>query len=127
MGWIYKTLEIMRQNGEGELIHTRRWRMTAEPDIHEAAIAPYGDLSHDHGSAEEAAACDRCDEFMASLTGRLSRRRVAEIEEERDRQEYERLSKKYGKSASASPVASILREQDNAGTCDSGATIPGSS
>jgi hypothetical protein len=102
MPWKITPLEILNINAEGEAVNSGRWRMTAEPDIHEAAIAPYGDLSHDHGSIEEASACEKCDEFIASLTGKLSRRKIAELEEERDRKEWERLKGKYGRDANVS-------------------------
>lgn len=53
------------------------------------------DESHDHETAEEASQCVRCDEYMASVTGFPSRKRRAEMDEERDRSEYDRLRKKF--------------------------------
>jgi hypothetical protein len=51
---------------------TGRWRLTATSD--EDGGGPFGDESHDHATAEEALACEKCDEYCARVTGFHSRR-----------------------------------------------------
>ena len=87
--WILRPLEI-KQGDQ----HTGRWRMTATSD--EDGGGPYGDPSHDHATPDEAQACEQCDEYCSKITGFMSRKRLAEIKEEEDRKEYERLKAKYG-------------------------------
>jgi hypothetical protein len=70
--WIVKPLEIADANGKG----TGRWRLTAASD--EDGGGPFGDVSHDHATADEALACEQCDAFTASVTGFPSRKRLAE-------------------------------------------------
>lgn len=89
MAWFVQALEIAGPDGKG----TGRWRMTASSD--EDGGGPFGDTSHDHPSATEALECERCDEFCASVTGFPSRKRNAELREERDRADYDRLKAKY--------------------------------
>jgi hypothetical protein len=50
MVWFTQASEIAK-NGKG----TSRWRMTATSD--EGGGGPFGDTSHDHGSAQEALQC----------------------------------------------------------------------
>ena len=87
--WILRPLEI-KQGDQ----HTGRWRMTATSD--EDGGGPYGDPSHDHASPDEAQACEQCDDYCSKITGFMSRKRLAEIKEDEDRKEYERLKAKYG-------------------------------
>lgn len=92
MVWWTQALEIADELGRP----TGRWRMTAKSD--EGGGGPRGDTSHDHASADEAEACDLCDEFIASVTGMPSRKRMAEDDDRRDRAEFDRLKAKYGDS-----------------------------
>lgn len=71
-----------------------RWRLTARSD--EGGGGPFGDESHDHASATEADECERCDEYVAGVTGFQTRKQIAEQSERHDRSEYERLKAKYG-------------------------------
>lgn len=87
--WIVQPQQLADANGKG----TGRWRMTATSD--EDGGGPHGDESHDHASADEAQACERCDAYTASITGFPSRKRRAEDAEARDRAEYERLKAKF--------------------------------
>lgn len=90
MVWWTQALEIADEFGRP----TGRWRMTAKSD--EGGGGPFGDTSHDHASAEEAEACDRCDEFIANVSGMPSRKRMAEEDDRRDRAELDRLKAKFG-------------------------------
>ena len=63
MAWCIQPLEIADENGNP----TGRFRMTATSD--EDGGGPFGDTSHDHASAEEAQACDRCDEYCSRISG----------------------------------------------------------
>lgn len=87
--WWVQPREIADEHGKP----TGRWRMTAKSD--EGGGGPWGDVSHDHATAEEAEACDRCDEYVSARTGFPSRKRRAEDKERRERAELERLQKKY--------------------------------
>jgi hypothetical protein len=89
MTWFTQPLQIADASGKP----TGRWRMTATSD--EDGGGPHGDGSHDHPSAEEAQECERCDEYIASVTGFPSKKRMAESDNERDRAEYERLKGKF--------------------------------
>lgn len=89
MAWMTQALEITNAGKP-----TGRYRMTATSD--EGGGGPFGDTSHDHASAAEAQECERCNEFIASVTGFPSKKRMAENEERRDRAEYDRLKAKYG-------------------------------
>lgn len=91
--WWVQPMEIADKDGKP----TGRWRLTAKSD--EGGGGPYGDSSHDHATAEEAEGCDKCDEYTASVTGFPSKKRVAEMREERDRKEYERLHAKFSTQA----------------------------
>lgn len=91
MVWWIQPLEIADANGKP----TGRWRMTAKSD--EGGGGPFGDPSHDHGSADEAEQCEACDDYVSQISGFPSRRRQAESDESRDRAEYERLKTKYEK------------------------------
>jgi len=88
--WIVQPMEITGADGKG----TGRWRMTATSD--EGGGGPFGDVSHDHGSSEEAESCERCDEYTARMSGFPSRAAMAASKAERDRREYERLKQKFG-------------------------------
>jgi hypothetical protein len=90
MAWWTQPLQIADANGNP----TGRWRLTAKSD--EDGGGPFGDSSHDHATAEEAEACERCDEFVASVTGFPSRKRQAAQNEVHERAEYERLKAKFG-------------------------------
>jgi hypothetical protein len=90
MVWWIRPLEIADKDGKP----TGRWRMTAESD--EGGGGPFGDASHDHATAEEAEACDACDEYVSCISGFPSRKRQAEMDGQRDRKEYERLREKFG-------------------------------
>lgn len=70
--------------------------MTATSD--EDGGGPFGDTSHDHATAEEAEACERCDEYCCGVAGFESRKRRAKIVEQNERAEYARLHAKYGRS-----------------------------
>ena len=74
-----------------QLANTGRWRMTATSD--EGGGGPFGDLSHDHATAEEAQQCDQCDSYVSGIAGFPSRKRIAEDHEAAERAEYERLRK----------------------------------
>ena len=87
--WTLQALEI-REGDE----RTGRWRLTATSDADGGG--PFGDMSHSHGSAKEAMECEACDEFCSKITGFMSKKRVAEALEKKDRAEYERLKEKYG-------------------------------
>lgn len=90
MVWWIKPSEIADGAGRG----TGRWRMTAASD--EGGGGPYGDTTHDHATAEEAEACERCDEYVSRMSGFPSRKRQAEDRERSERAEYERLKGKFG-------------------------------
>ena len=91
--WWVQPLEIANSEGKP----TGRWRLTARSD--EDGGGPFGDTTHDHASAQEAQACERCDEFTAGITGFPSRRRKVEMREELDRREFEWLKDKYEPSS----------------------------
>lgn len=73
---------------------TGRYRMTATSD--EDGGGPFGDESHDHATPEEAEACERCDEYIARVTGFPSRRQQANDQDLEDRRKYCELKLKYG-------------------------------
>lgn len=87
--WWVQPLQIADANGQP----TGRWRMTAKSD--EDGGGPYGDTSHDHASAEEAQACDKCDEYTSRWAGFPTRKQRQEQAEAQDRREYERLKAKF--------------------------------
>lgn len=89
MVWFIQPLEIADSNGNG----TGRWRMMAQSD--EGGGGPYGDASHDHASAEEAQACDACDEYVSGVSGFPSRKRRTGDHERKEREEYDRLKEKF--------------------------------
>jgi hypothetical protein len=91
MVWFTQAQEIAK-NGVG----TGRWRMTARSD--EGGGGPFGDTSHDHSTAEEAEACEACDEYVSGVTGFPSRKATAARKELHERAEFERLSKKFNPS-----------------------------
>lgn len=91
MVWWTEALEIRSDTGDG---HSGRWRMTAMSD--EGGGGPYGDETHDHPSAEEAMACEKCDDYVSRITGFPSRRVRAEEIEKHEREELTRLKLKYG-------------------------------
>lgn len=95
MAWWVQPLEIANENGTG----TGRWRLTAKSD--EDGGGPFGDTSHDHATAAEAQACERCDDFVSGITGFPSKRREAQMLEERERRELARLKGKYESSVPA--------------------------
>ena len=70
--WWIQPQEIADKDGN----ETGRWRMTAKSD--EGGGGPFGDVSHDHASAEESQACEQCDEFVNGVAGFPSRK--AEVE-----------------------------------------------
>lgn len=86
--WIIRPLEITRDGGP-----SGRWSLTATSD--EDGGGPFGDPSHDHGTAEEADACERCDEYCARISGFPSKKQAALDLERHERAELERLKKKY--------------------------------
>lgn len=96
MAWWIQPQEIATKDGKP----SGRWRMTAKSD--EGGGGPYGDVSHDHATAEEAEACNQCDEYVHRWAGFPSRKQSAEAQEKRERAEYERLKAKYGSDATAS-------------------------
>lgn len=89
MAWWIRPLEIADAHGRG----TGRWRMTAKSD--EGGGGPFGDTSHSHATADEAVACDRCDEYVSQISGFPSRKRAAENREIAERAELARLKEKY--------------------------------
>jgi hypothetical protein len=91
--WIIQPLQIADKDGNP----TGRWRLTAKSD--EDGGGPYGDTSHDHATAEEAEACDQCDEYCSKWSGFPSRKRRAEELERHERSELARLQAKYGENA----------------------------
>lgn len=70
-----------------------RFRLTASSD--EGGGGPWGDLSHDHATREEAKTCERCDEYVAKVTGFPSRKQHAADVERHERAELARLKAKY--------------------------------
>lgn len=90
MVWWIQPMQIAGPGGAP----TGRWRMTATSD--EDGGGPYGDTSHDHASAEEAEACDVCDEYVNGWAGFPSRKKQREADEARERAELARLNEKYG-------------------------------
>ena len=86
--WFTEVLELAT---DGK--HTGRFRLTATSD--EDGGGPWGDLSHSHGSIEEAEKCEACDEYVSRVTGFPSRKRLAEMTEAREREELSRLKAKY--------------------------------
>lgn len=91
--WLIQPMKIAGTNGEWN----GKWRMTATSD--DGGGGPYGDTSHDHASMEEAQQCGACDEYTAQVSGMPSKKAMREADEARDRIEYERLKKKYGRDA----------------------------
>ena len=88
MAWFTEPLEI---NKDGQ--HTGRWRLTATSD--EDGGGPYGDISHDHDSPDEAIECEYCQDFVAGITGFPSeKQRKAQLEAV-ERAELARLKNKY--------------------------------
>jgi hypothetical protein len=79
--WWVQPSQIADDSG----LPTGRWRMTARSD--EGGGGPFGDTSHDHTSATEADECERCDEFVAGVTGFQTRKQIAEQNERKDRAE----------------------------------------
>jgi hypothetical protein len=88
--WWIQPKEIADRDGNP----TGRWRMTASSD--EGGGRNRGDTSHDHATAEEAEACDRCDEYVSSVSGMYSRKQLAEMKEraEREADPFTRVSPK---------------------------------
>lgn len=62
MAWWVEPLEIKKDDQ-----HTGRWRLTATSD--EDGGGPYGCVTHDHSSPDEARACPDCQRFCDSITG----------------------------------------------------------
>lgn len=93
MVWFIQPQEIADDAGKG----TGRWRMTARSD--EGGGGPFGDVSHDHATAEEAENCDACDEYVSRMSGFPSRKRTAENRERHERAEFERLKGKFEPSS----------------------------
>jgi hypothetical protein len=89
--WIIQPKQIAK-NGQP----TGRWRITATSD--EDGGGPYGDESHDHASAEEAAACEICEEYCSKWAGFMNRKCRAENIEKSERAELTRLTEKYGQN-----------------------------
>jgi hypothetical protein len=89
MAWWIKALEIADAYGKP----TGRWRMTAKSD--EDGGGPYGDNTHDHASADEARACEKCDKYMSRIAGFLPRTKRAEMREIAERQQLAHLKAKY--------------------------------
>lgn len=71
MAWFTQPQEIADAQGNP----TGRWRMTATSD--DGGGGPHSDTSHDHLSPAEAQDCERCDEFIAGVTGFPSRKKMA--------------------------------------------------
>lgn len=87
--WWVEAKQIADEDGKP----TGRWRMTATSD--EGGGGPHGDTSHDHATAEEAEACDSCDEYTSSISGFPSRKKRAADEERREAEEFARLKAKF--------------------------------
>jgi len=94
MAWWIEARQIAAPDGNP----TGRWRMTATSD--EDGGGPFGDLSHDHASPEEAELCDKCDEFVSQVSGFPSKRQSAMDRERHERAELSRLKDKYGEFGS---------------------------
>ena len=103
MAWWIQPLEIADENGNP----TGRFRMTATSD--EDGGGPFGDTSHDHASAEEAQACDRCDEYCARISGFPPRKERGKANEPTEAQIHDVLFDGYS-------VMSALSEQAKART-----------
>jgi hypothetical protein len=89
MAWFIQAREIADTDGEP----TGRWRLTATSD--EDGGGPFGDTTHDHETPEEAEACERCDEYCSGIAGFPSKRKEADLLEQRERWELARLKQKY--------------------------------
>lgn len=88
--WITQVLELADAQGKP----TGKYRMTARSD--EGGGGPFGCHECFHDTREAACECEKCDEFVAGVTGFPSRKRRAEMDEEHDRREYERLKARFG-------------------------------
>lgn len=89
MAWWIQPLQIANADGTA----SGRWRLTAQSD--ESGGGPYGDDTHDHPSAEEAQQCEACDAYCSRRAGLPSRKALAEAQESKDREDYERLRNKF--------------------------------
>ena len=67
--------------------------MTATSD--EDGGGPFGRSECLHDTAEEAEACELCDEYVSSVAGFPSKKRMREDQEKHERAELERLKAKY--------------------------------
>lgn len=63
MVWFTQVLEIADAEGRP----TGRFRLTATSD--EDGGGPWGDTECSHSTRDEAEACERCDEYVAKVTG----------------------------------------------------------
>lgn len=104
--WWIQPQEIADEHGTA----TGRWRMTARSD--EGGGGPYGDTSHDHASAEEAEACDRCDEYVSRASGFPSKKWQTERREKAERAELARLKAKYETSGPKDIIQDGLDRRD---------------
>ena len=84
MAWIIRPQQLQSN---------RKWRMTATSD--EDGGGPWGNPECFHDTAEQAEACDACDEYVSQWSGFPSRKKQAAMEEQHERSELERLKKKY--------------------------------
>lgn len=89
MAWWIKPKEVAGADGTG----TGRWRLTATSD--EDGGGPFGDVSHDHGSPQEAEACEACDEYTSQITGFLSKAKLARLKEQAAHVELDRLAERF--------------------------------
>jgi hypothetical protein len=78
----------------GQLKSTRKWTMTARSD--EDGGGPFGNEDCQHDTAEEAQACSVCDEYVSGVSGMPSKAKLEGMREKSEREEYDRLQKKYG-------------------------------
>ena len=90
MAWIIQPIQIANKDGNP----TGKWRMTARSD-EDPRERIYGRVECRHNSPAEASACEACNEYVSRMAGFPSRKRQAELDEEHDRAEYERLKAKY--------------------------------
>jgi hypothetical protein len=88
MAWFTKPLEITMDG-----MPTGKFRMTARSD--EDGGGPWGNEECFHDTPDEAYRCERCDEFISQVTGFPTRKQIAEMQENKDRRNYERLKAKY--------------------------------
>lgn len=70
-----------------------KWRMTRRYVT--LGDGPFGRLECSHDTAEQAEACELCDEFVSQISGFPSKKRTAEDLARSEREELSTLKEKY--------------------------------